>query len=168
MTEAQLNEVEARVGFALPPEYRRVAVEFPFRPIGRDSVYWFYDDPARVIEGTLAPLADGEYDRAGWRDGFLTIGESAAGDLYILDTRAAGLPVLCLSHETHAIEPEWPTFAAFVAEWLAAPAEAEARQAAEAASAALASRRTTRLAPLILIAAIGVPLLGLLIVWLAR
>ncbi|MFO0881072.1 MAG: SMI1/KNR4 family protein [Gemmataceae bacterium] len=134
MTEAQLAEIEAAVGFALPDEYQRVAIAPPFRPIGRDWVYWFYNDPARVIDGTLAPLADGDYDRAEWRAGYLTIGESGAGDLYVMDTAAAGLPIHCLSHESHRIETEYETFAAFVEEWMQAPEKHEASLAAEGAA----------------------------------
>ncbi|MCO6454378.1 MAG: SMI1/KNR4 family protein [Pirellulaceae bacterium] len=131
MTEAQLDEIEAAVGFALPAEYRRVAAAPPFRPIGRDWVYWFYDDPGMIIEGTLAPLPDGGYNRDGWRADYLCIGESAAGDSYVLDTVTPGLPVLCRSHETHRVEPEYPTFAAFVEEWVKAPEVVEANRAAE-------------------------------------
>jgi len=137
MTEAQLAEIERAVGFQLPATYRRVALEFPFHPIGRDSVYWFFNDPKSVIHGTLNPLCDGGYDRAGWRDGLLTIGEGAAGDLHLLDTKSEDFPVYCLSHETHTIEPEWATFDSFVADWLQAPnaidAKIEATQEAQAA-----------------------------------
>jgi hypothetical protein len=142
MTEAQLDAIEAALGMKLPAEYRRVSREFPFRPIGRDSVYWFSDDPEEVIGETLAPLSDGGYDRTGWRDTYLAIGHSAAGDLYLVDTAAAELPVSHLSHETHAIEVEWPTFAAFVEEWLRAPEEVARRAAAqEEAEDALARAR---------------------------
>ena len=126
VTEEQLDAIEAAVGFSLPSEYRRVAAAPPFRPIGRDWVYWFYDDPVRVIEGTLDPRADGGYDHSGWRAGYLAIGESAAGDPYLMDTAAAGLPVLCMSHESNAIEPEYASFAMFVEEWLRAPETIEA------------------------------------------
>lgn len=134
MTEAQLDEMEAGVGFKLPPEYRRVAVASPFRPIGRDSVYWFFDDPSRVIQETLAPLADAGYDMADWRPGLLTIGESGAGDLYVMDSAAEGLPVHCLSHESHRLEPEYATFSAFVEEWVQAPRRIETACAAERAA----------------------------------
>ena len=168
MTEGQLDEIEVGVGFPLPAAYRRVATASLFRPIGRDCVYWFHDDPAAVISDTLAPLADGDYDRRGWRDGWLAIGHSAAGDLYVLDTRSGGLPVYCLSHETHAVEPGWPALEAFVAEWVRAPAEAERRRAADAAAAAELGRRQLRLALLIIAASIGLPLVGLLVIWAFR
>lgn len=133
MTEAQFAEIEAAVGFSLPDEYRRVAASPPFRPLRGDSVYWFFAEPDRVIGGTLAPLADGDYDMAGWQNTYLTIGESGAGDLYVMDTAAAGLPVHCLSHESHEIEPEYKTFAAFVEDWVQAPERSEANLAAEKA-----------------------------------
>ncbi len=139
VTAMQLDEIEAGVGFSLPAEYRRVASEFPFRPIGRDCLYWFYNDPASVIGETLATVSEAGYERAGWQDGYLAIGNSAAGDTYVLDTRADGLPVHCLSHETNAVELlEWPSFQAFVAEWLAAPEECERRLAADSAAASAA------------------------------
>jgi hypothetical protein len=90
LIEAQLDRIEAAVGFALPAEYRRVAASPPFRPIGHDWVYWFYDDPTWVIEGTLTPLADGGYDRSGWQAGYLTIGQSGAGDLYVMELLFTG------------------------------------------------------------------------------
>jgi len=133
MTEVQLEEIEAVVGFSLPDEYRRVAVASPFRPIRGDSVYWFFDEPNQVIEATIAPLSDGNYDGTGWQDSLLTIGESGAGDLYVMDTADADLPVHCLSHESHRIEPEYKTFAAFVEDWVRAPERFEAKIAEEKA-----------------------------------
>lgn len=50
MTESELDEIEVAVEFSLPSEYQRVVLENPSRPIGQDCVYWFYDDPGRVIE----------------------------------------------------------------------------------------------------------------------
>jgi hypothetical protein len=163
VTEAQLDEIDAGVGFALPPEYRRVAASPPFRSIGRDCVYWFFDDPAWVIGETRAPLAVGGYEGDGWRAGCLTIGSSAAGDLYVMDTHAPGLPVLCLSHETHEFEPEWPTFEAFVQEWLRVPDEIE-RQAVEEAAAARAARRARNRRGLLITAAILVACAVILII----
>jgi len=169
MTEGELTEVEAAIGFTLPSEYWRVAAAFPFRPIGRDWVYWFYDDPDRVIDGTLAPLADDAYDKVGWRTGYLTIGESAAGDLYVMDSTAPRLPVYCLSHETHRIEPEYPTFAAFVEEWIRAPERGEATLAAERAE------RRSRIRRALLFVVCAVPaslvfaaLVSWLVLWLRR
>lgn len=119
MTPAELDEIERAVGFSLPSAYRALAGRFPFRPVNPDWVYWFYDDPNRVIENTIAPLEDGGYDprspSSGWKPGFLTIGEGPAGDAYVMDTRAAGLPMHLLSHETLAFEfNEWPDLDAFV------------------------------------------------------
>jgi hypothetical protein len=168
MTELQLDEIEHGVGFPLPAAYRRVAMEFPFRPIGRDCIYWFHDDPAAVISDTLAPLSNSDYSRSGWRNGWLVIGHSAAGDLHILDTRAEGLPVHYLSHETHEVEPGWPTFDAFVAEWGQTPAKVERQLAADAEIATRMGRQQLRLALLIIAASIGLPLAGLLFIWVVR
>ena len=143
MTESQLAEIEAAIGFPLPEDYRRVAREFPFRPIGIDGIYWFYQDQRRVIEETIAPLADGGYNLEGWQQGYVTIGRGPEGDLYVLDTQTEGLPVLCLSHETHAIEPEWPSFRDFVDEWLRAPEEI--RQRIDADTRAAAAEQSARM-----------------------
>lgn len=130
MTEVQLDAIETALQVTLPAAYRQTSIAFPFRPIGHDWVYWFYDDPERVIGATRAPLSDGEYDQTDWRGTFVVIGESGAGDLYLLDTPASS-PVYCLSHETHRIEPEWPTFRAFVEEWLRVHEEYTRKQEAE-------------------------------------
>src|SRR5262249_23256041 len=86
-------------------------------PVGNDCVYWMYDDPEAVIAESRDPLADGDYDRSNWGPGFVVIGRSASGDPYLLDAAAERWPVYRLSHETHAIEPGWATFEAFVADW---------------------------------------------------
>ena len=134
MTDAQLDAIETALGVTLPPAYRRVSREFPFRPIGPDWVYWFYNDPNRVIHGTRFPLEDGGYAGPELLPRYVVIGESGSGDPYLLDTAADGLPVVLLSHETHAIESAWPTFEAFVEEWVRAPAEIAARRAVEEAA----------------------------------
>ena len=163
MTESQLSEIEARVGFPLPDDYRQVALAFPFRPIGRDCIYWFHNEPARVIEDTIAPLADGGYNLDGWRNGYIAIGQSPAGDLYLLDSHSERLPVHCLSHETHAIEPEWPSFEDFVDDWLRAPEEVKRTLAAESKTAhaeqSARMRRGLLVVAAILIACLSVPLI---------
>jgi hypothetical protein len=129
MTDDQLDAVEAALGVELPAEYRRVSREFPFRPLGRDAVYWFFNDPAAVIAATRTPLG-GEYPGAPLLPRYVAIGHSPAGDVYLLDLDAPGHSVVVLSHETHAVEPEWPTFAAFVTEWVRAPTDLEEERGA--------------------------------------
>jgi hypothetical protein len=133
MTDEQLDEIESVLGVSLPAEYRRVSREFPFQPIGRDRVYWFYDDPRAVIHETRHPMEDGEYAGSDLLPQFVVIGRSAAGDAYLLDLNAPSPAVASLSHETHAIDSERQAFAAFVAEWLQAPDEAVRRAVAEQA-----------------------------------
>lgn len=125
MTTAELDQIEAALGLHLPAAYREVSRVFPFRPSRNDWVYWFYDEPDRVINETLSPLEDGEYDRADWKPGFVVIGQSACGDLYVLDTTQDGAPVFCLSHEDHSLVKEFPSFEAYIAYWQAEEAEAD-------------------------------------------
>jgi hypothetical protein len=62
-------------------------------------------------------LSDGEYDHAAPGDTFVVIGDSGAGDVYLLDT-AFSSPVYSPGHATHRIEPERPASAAYVEEWV--------------------------------------------------
>jgi hypothetical protein len=117
MSLEQLDQIESALGFQLPNEYRLLATQYPFKPVGRDAVYWFFNDPQRVIEETRFPLCDSEYSGAGWKPSFLLIGHSPAGDVYVMDTAVSELPVLLLDHETHEIEPQWATLHLFVEEW---------------------------------------------------
>lgn len=165
MSDDQLDRIESALGVTLPPAYRRVSRAFPFRPIGRDWVYWFYDDPGAVIDETLHPMEDGDYSGPALLPRYVVIGQSAAGDAYLLDLAGDGLPVACLSHETHAVEPEWPTFEAFVEEWKRAPAEAERRAAADRAVRRAWWRRYWLITGFIALFGIVLPLL---VLWLAR
>ncbi|MFO0901642.1 MAG: SMI1/KNR4 family protein [Pirellulales bacterium] len=169
MTNEQLDQIEADVGFSLPAAYRRVALEFPFRGIRNDAVYWFFDDPRWVIEETLDHRQTHDLPDAHSGRQLLAIGHSAAGDLYLLDASAAGLPVLERSHETLAVELVWPTFEEFVEEWIRASDETEqcvdARYAAEQAAQWARMRRGLILTGFILLACLIAPIiLGLLLV----
>lgn len=159
MTDAQLHEIEAALGVVLPTEYRRVSRAFPFRPVGRDSVYWFFDTPERIVGATLAPLADGGYERVGPWGNYVVIGRSPAGDLYILDMDKKGLPVLLLSHETHEVEPAWSTFEAFVEEWRAVPDQIAGEPG---------KNRSVILAGIVVLAVLALPMIGLFVLWVMR
>ncbi|VTS07342.1 SMI1/KNR4 family protein [Tuwongella immobilis] len=163
MTREQLAILEAELGRTLPEEYRRVAEDSPFRPVGNDAVYWFYSDPMRVRSATLAPLADGDYSGAGWRTSFLAIGESPAGDLYLMETAEPQLPIWMLDHETHELTCEWSSFAEFVHEW-----QQFSEHASVTPPAADSGEVRWALAWQILIGSIGVPLLAWWAVWWMR
>lgn len=90
------------------------------------------------------------------------IGESAAGDLYLLDTANAS-PVYCLSHETHQIEVEWPTFAAFVEEWRRFPEEYARERERQCAEQVAWWRRWWIVMAVIVIFAIVLPALVLIL-----
>lgn len=130
MTPAQLDSIETALNLKLPQRYRKTSGDFPFEPVAGDSVYWFFDDPETVIRATRQPLDGSGYNRQNWRPEFVAIGHSPAGDLYVLDTSTESAPVLCLSHETHELEVEWPGFEQFVDDWKQAPQAAEAARAA--------------------------------------
>lgn len=159
MTDDQLDAVEAALGARLPLAYRDVSRAFPFRPVGRDWVYWFYDDPLAVVRATRFPHEDGGYAGPPLPPRYVAVGESGAGDLYLLDLTGDGLPVVILSHETHEMEPGWATFEGFVAEWLAAPAECDRVRAAERAVRAAWWRRAWAIAGVIALFAFLLPLL---------
>jgi hypothetical protein len=161
VTDSQLDKIEAALGIRLPADYRRLSRAFPFKPIGRDWVYWFFNDPDRVIGSTLYPLQDGRYAGPDLLPRYVAIGQSAGGDPYLLDTASAESPVLCLSHETHAIEPAWATFAAFTEEWLAVQDRID-----EAAVDRGRIHRGVVIAGLIIIAALALPMGGVFLLWL--
>lgn len=157
MTDAQLDAIQSALGIKLPADYRQVSLAFPFRPIGNDWVYWMYDDPDAVIGESRAPLEEGDYDRSNWRASYVVIGQSASGDPYLLDTAAERSPVYCLSHETHAIAPEWPTFEAFVADWTRSTEKL--RQQWEAAAGRGRWRRWWLVMGLVILLGVALPLL---------
>jgi hypothetical protein len=90
-----------------------------------------------------------------------------------MDTTADGLPVHCLCHETHTIEPEWPSFAAFVEEWIQAPERIETTLAAERAGERAEWRRRIRRAFVFVLCAIPASLVfaalvSWVVLWLRR
>ena len=116
MKEDELRRIEAELRLTLPDDYRRLLLAFPFKPIGGDRVYWLYDDPGEVIRATRKPLNE-FYEGRSWRPTYLSIGETAMGDQYLLDLARTPSPVFCLSHEKHEVEEDYPDLASFVADW---------------------------------------------------
>ncbi|MDX2038716.1 MAG: hypothetical protein SFX72_18870 [Isosphaeraceae bacterium] len=163
MTDLELDRIEAAVGFALPAAYRRAASATPFRPIGRDCVYWFFDDPASVVSETLAPLSDGGFDPGGLPPGLLAVGRSAVGDLYLLDTRDEALQVFTLTHDSLELVREWPSFDAFVSDWVEYSSVASERLEAERLRAEEEWRKRRRLGWWIIFVSIGLPLAAFLV-----
>ena len=117
MTETQLQTIERELGVKLPEDYRELSLEFPFEPVGNDWVYWFYDEPERVINATRYPHEDSHYDHSNWKSSYLVIGQSAAGDLYFIDTILDNSPIYCLGHEDYTITEDWPNISSFVLYW---------------------------------------------------
>ncbi len=152
MTEAQLDKVEDTLGLKLPADYRAVSREFPFRRIGNEEVYWFYDDPDEVIWGTRDPMSPaGNYDKANWKPTYLLIGHGAAGDEHLIDTALAHSPVYLLSHEDHSIVEEWASLSAFVEDWNKETEQAEWQEADNARRRRIEEQKTRKWGLVILI-----------------
>lgn len=164
MTNAELDSIEEVLEVRLPETYRQVSITFPFQPLGQDWVYWFYDDPAAVIGETQAPLSDGGYDFTDWRETFVAFGQSAAGDIYLIDTAGpACAPVYLLSHETHEIQMEWPDMESFVDEYSNVAEEVERQRAESRAAEQAWWRRAWQIMAVIVVCVILLPLLLLLL-----
>jgi hypothetical protein len=116
VTGQHIGRIEAELGVSLPADYRDLLLNVPFPSPPGDRVYWLYDDPDRVIEATRFPLY-GYHEGPDLGPRYLSIGQTAMGDQYVLDLARTPSPVLCLSHETHEFEEDYPDLAAFVAGW---------------------------------------------------
>ena len=155
MTDVQLDAVEADLGVRLPEAYRRACREAAPEPGGA----WLFDHPESVVNSTRCPLDEGDYGGPELLPRYVAVGDSGAGDLWLLDLETDGTPVPCLSHETHAVEPEWPSFAAFDADRRAAPALRAASLAAEAAERAVWWRWRWKVSGVIFLLGVVLPLL---------
>lgn len=140
MTNAELDTIESALGVRLPVAYRRLSVTFPFKPLDparSGTTDWFYNDAATVIAATRAARSNQNIQDEIGRTALVVIGDSGAGDWYVIDTTEtpeSALPVYCISHEDHQWSQEWPTLAAFTAEWLQAPAEYARHKASDEAA----------------------------------
>jgi hypothetical protein len=109
----------------MPENYRTVALNPAFAAKRNESAYWLYDNPERIIRETRFPLEDGQYAGANWRETFLAIGQSAFGDLYLLDIALADSPVYLLSHEDHTLTEEFASLEEYLDYWRGEVALAE-------------------------------------------
>ncbi len=130
------------LGVSLPDAYREALRDLADDPA--DGLSGLFDDPDAVIDHTQAPMSEGNYDGTNWRPSYVAIGDSGAGDLYVLDTARIPAPVLVLSHEDHAITEESPSLTVFVAAWRRWLGEDWARRRAEAEAATERSRHRRR------------------------
>ena len=117
LNDSDFNMVERQLGLKLPAGYRSLALDPPFSVPEHDWMYWFYVDPAHVIHGTLNPL-DGNCPPDAIPSSYFAFGETAFGDIYVLDSQRDDSPVYCLSHETHLLDVEYATLDAYTEEWL--------------------------------------------------
>lgn len=151
MTDTQLDRIEAELELKLPADYRAVSREFPFRPIGNEEVYWFYDDPEKVINATRLPMYASDYDRANWKPTYLVIGHGAAGDEHLIDTALTHSPVYLISHEDLSIVEEWASLSAFVEYSNQEVEQAERAEAERERNRKVESQKTRRIAAILLI-----------------
>ncbi len=151
MTDTQLDKIEAELGLKLPADYRAVSREFPFRPMGNEEVYWFYDDPEAVINTTRFPMSASDYDRTSWKPTYLVIGHGAAGDEHLIDTALTHSPVYLISHEDLSIVEEWASLSAFVEDSNREVDQAERAEAERERNRKAESQKTRRIAVILLI-----------------
>lgn len=114
MTDGDLARIEKTLSLRLPASYRDAQQSVTENPGGFDVTPWLFADPDDVNGNTQVPLSEGYFDKANWLPYYVAIGDSGAGDLYLLDTAQDPAPVLWLSHEDHAITPEAPSLPDFV------------------------------------------------------
>jgi len=126
LNDEELNTIEAHLKLTLPLKYRALAIDLPFAKPEHDWLYWFYTDPNFVIRETRNPLA-GNCVPTVIPHGHFVFGQTAFGDLYILNSLEINSPVFCLSHETHRISVEYPSLKGYIEDWLTAPSSAAER-----------------------------------------
>ena len=163
MTETQLDRIEAELGLKLPADYRAASREFPFRRMGNEEVYWFYDDPEQVINATRYPMNASDYDMTNWKPTYLTIGHGAAGDEHLIDTALTESPVYLISHEDLSIVEEWASLSAFVEDWEQEVKLWEQGEVERARQRQLETQRLRRLAVVMMLIIIVVVLTGLFV-----
>jgi hypothetical protein len=154
MTEAQLQTIEQELGRRLPEDYRSIIREFGGQIDG------LFDDPDEVIQATRFPMDASDYDSENWKPSYIAIGDSGAGDLYLLDTAFESSPVYVLSHEDLSITAEWTSIAAFIATEQAWREKKE-RESQKKAEQERERGRNRRVFLLALFAMIGLPLVML-------
>jgi hypothetical protein len=121
MTGADFAAIEAVIGRPLPEAYRRLMAGDPVDAPGSDAAIALIADAPSVV-GINREMRLGEF--AGeWHPEWFVIGNSPAGDLYVLDLSGASTAVFGWDHETHEISEEAPDLGAFVGRFRCAESE---------------------------------------------
>jgi len=116
MDASDLKQIERELALSLPSEYRYLALNPPFTEPLNDWMYWFFTDPKLVIQETIRPL-DGNCEPTVVPSMHFVFGQTAFGDLYVMNSFDNDSSVYCLSHETHELTKEFNTLEQYVEEW---------------------------------------------------
>lgn len=99
MRADDLDRIEAALGIRLPPDYRALMLDYPFRPDPDSTSLWLLDDPEAVVEETLRMRAAPPSGAPRPLD-LVHIGGDGGEELYFLDVSREPAPVLAWDLET--------------------------------------------------------------------
>lgn len=134
MTEQDLKRIETELNVRLPEDYQAYCLSITVNcadpiaadPIGIGADYngvygdrynGLFSHVENVIQSTRDPIISEEDDLSNWKPDYIVIGETGAGDLYLLDTSLAVSPLYVKSHEDASIVEEYPTLADYLADY---------------------------------------------------
>ena len=89
--DAQIEAAERELG-AFPEPYRRFVREFGWLEIAGCTVYGLGDDVPPFLDVVRETLAERQDFEPGLDDGYIAIGPDGAGNLWCVETAAAGTP----------------------------------------------------------------------------
>jgi hypothetical protein len=99
--DAEIEAAERELG-AFPEPYRQFVREFGWLEIAGCTVYGLGDDVPAFLDVVRETLAERQDFEPGLDDGYIAIGPDGAGNLWCVETAAAGdpaAPVLFRDHE---------------------------------------------------------------------
>jgi hypothetical protein len=133
MTAEDLDQIEVRLGIALPTEYRTTMMAYPFPADSSAAELWMPDDAERVL-ALNESYRRGPRGPTDWPRHLFLLGDDGGEEAFVLDTSAAPYPVVIYELETGRLRSLVADFHAFV-QWQSdelAKIEADERVMAEA------------------------------------